>query len=190
MDGIIENAVSEIQTRYNNGEWKGQTNEFGAVLWLDRPGSVSTDKIIFGNKNALDLYPQDVVEEINKSVNGKTQMEFIGEFHAHPSTVSIAGQLPSSDDLFRGSAIQDIWDDGKSAVTQHTPAIPPKIQLIILLQSGDVLVKGLDPGPYDQREINQRPDVITLYSDVFDQDVSFVGKIKPLNTPSLPNSIP
>ncbi len=41
----------------------------------------------------------------------------------------------------------------------------------------NVLVEGLNPGPHDQREINQRDDILKVYSEPFEKDTSFVGNI-------------
>lgn len=139
MVDIIKKAVFKIQSSYNCEDWKERTQEFGAVLWLDKSGCLTYDKIITGDYNGVDPYPQHIVKKINQSVDD-TNSEFIGDFHAHPAKDSIAGHLPSFNDLFLGYVIQDIWGNGTQIPGQVKPQHPPKLQLILLVQSGDVIV--------------------------------------------------
>jgi len=40
------------------------------------------------------------------------------------------------------------------------------------------LAKGLNSGPYDQREVNNRGDVLRFYSDVFKENIVIMGDVK------------
>ncbi len=52
------------------------------------------------------------------------------------------------------------------------------------------LVKGLSPGPYDQRGVNNRKDVLRIYTDVFQENVVIMGevKVKVISAASKPSS--
>lgn len=160
---MISNAVELITERYKKEQWNNELCEFGSVLWA-KGDSVSLDDIINdGNTSQVNLYPEDIKKKILKDYH-TGEKSFCGDWHAHPSTKTIAGQLPSPDDLFSECAVaSDFWN-----IKGSIPYLPisPKFTLILLVKSGGILI--IDPverrGKFNNIDMHNAT-ITRLYND-------------------------
>lgn len=137
---LITQVLDDLKDKYIKRDWKNKLNEFGSVLWAEGSKVVFDDTIESPDTDAVRLYPVDVRRKIlNAFLDSNSERSFCGDWHVHPPTNTIQGQILSPSDLFGESVVAgDLWKVNHKDI-EHL-SIAPHFNVVLLLKHGDFLV--------------------------------------------------